>query len=97
MNEYFLCYIRNPVFSFKIPGPARVLLPILPTLLQYFPFLFYYDLFSLYLYLGIENAEHFCVNKKQKWQGEQSTQNMERCESIMMIRTTVRVQIITDF
>lgn len=65
--------------------------------LQYFPFLFYYDLFSLYLILGIENAEHFCVNKKRKWQGEQSTQNMERCESIMMIRTTVRVQIITDF
>ena len=23
---------ENPVFSFKIPGPARVLLPILPTL-----------------------------------------------------------------
>ena len=32
MNICFDVISENPVFSFKIPGPARVLLPILPTL-----------------------------------------------------------------
>ena len=32
MNMYFWWYIKNPVFSFEIPGPALILLRILPTL-----------------------------------------------------------------
>ena len=33
MKMFFWCYMKKKqVFSFKIPGPARILVPILPTL-----------------------------------------------------------------